>query len=102
VAIDLKTERLITLEQAAAIRGAGHTGRPSHRATILRHAKHGVRRADGSRVFLEVIRFGGGFRTSIEALQRFIDALAVEPVQVPKTPTTIAARRRERELERAR
>lgn len=46
----------------------------THPTTPLRWHKRGHRRADGTRVFLEAIRFGGKWLTSRAAIIRFISA----------------------------
>jgi len=68
--IDLKSEALLTMAQAARLRPLGRGGRPTHPSTIYRWISRGVR---GFR--LEGIRLGGTLYTSREALQRFAEKL---------------------------
>lgn len=68
--IDISTERLVTLAQAARIRPPGRRGRPTHPSTVYRWISRGVK---GQK--LEAVRLGGTLYTSAEALQRFADRL---------------------------
>jgi hypothetical protein len=68
--IDLSTETLISLTQAARLRPPGRNGRPAHVSTIYRWITSGM-----SGIRLEAIRIGGSLYTSVEALQRFADRL---------------------------
>lgn len=69
--IDIRTERLLTLCQAARQLPSLRNNRPIHASTLWRWAKKGLRG-----VKLEVLPIGGGKATSMEALQRFFAALA--------------------------
>jgi hypothetical protein len=71
--IDINTEHLLTLAQAARLRPAGRQGRPTHPSTVYRWISRGLR---GHR--LESIRLGGTLYTSREALQRFAEQLTLE------------------------
>src|SRR5437868_2812792 len=62
--IDLQSEQLLTLTQAARMRPLGRQGRPTHLSTVYRWISRGVR---GHR--LEAIRLGGSLYTSREAVQ---------------------------------
>jgi hypothetical protein len=68
--IDIATEHLLTLAQAARLCPGGRQGRPTHSSTIYRWTEYGVR---GHK--LEAIRLGGTLYTSREALQRFAECL---------------------------
>ena len=70
--IDMSTETLLTLAQAARLRPASRQGRPTHICTIYRWILRGER---GCR--LEAIRLGGTLYTSHEAMQWFADRLTV-------------------------
>lgn len=70
--IQISTEQLITLAQAARLRPGSRRGRPTHPSTVYRWAVRGIRG-----VRLEIIRIGGMTYTSVEALQRFADRLTV-------------------------
>jgi hypothetical protein len=71
MAIDALQEELLTLAQAA--RHARPKGqRPAAPCTIWRWAKRGI-----SSVRLETIYMGGTRYTSVEALQRFFDAVTL-------------------------
>ena len=72
--IDISTEQLLTLPQAARVRPHGRLGRPTHPSTVYRWISRGVRGAAGV-VRLEGVRIGGSWYTSREALQRFAEAL---------------------------
>src|SRR4051794_32372087 len=68
--IDLASEELLTLREAAKCRPNGRKGRPTHFTTVHRWIKTGVRG-----VKLEAVRIGGCLFTSNEAIQRFADRL---------------------------
>jgi hypothetical protein len=77
--IDIATETLITLKDAAARIPPSRGGRPTHAATIWRLIQ--------SRK-LEGVRLGGRWLTSLDALQRYGDretraALGDEPAPAP-------------------
>ena len=72
--IDISTEQLLTLSQAARVRPHGRLSRPTHPSTVYRWISRGVRGAAGV-VKLEGVRIGGSWYTSREALQRFAEAL---------------------------
>jgi hypothetical protein len=96
--LNLASEKLLTLEQAAATVPPSRGGKRCHISTILRWILAGVRSPGGERVHLEASRLGGRWVTSVEALQRFSEALT--PQQQPgrrvRTP-----RQRRRASERA-
>jgi hypothetical protein len=104
--IDLATETLMSLSQAAATLPAGRGGKKVHLSTILRWILTGVRTPAG-RVHLEGIRLGGRWLTSKEALQRFAEHQTPDcslPLPVPAPRMTLARRRHleqvEKELDR--
>jgi hypothetical protein len=68
--INISTETLLNLGQAARLLPPGRQGRPTHPSTILRWITRGVRGCK-----LEAIRLGGSVYTSREALQRFAELL---------------------------
>ena len=70
-------------------------GRPLHPRTPRRWWLDGVRGADGSRVYLEVIRIGRTPCTSEAALKRFFAKLAHTKATPSHAPTR---RQREREI----
>ena len=72
--IDISTEQLLTLPQAARVRPHGRLGRPTHPSTVYRWISRGARGVAGV-VQLEGVRIGGSWYTSREALQRFAEAL---------------------------
>jgi len=71
MAIDLASERVVTLSGAVNYLPKLRGERQPHVATLYRWAQRGCR---GTR--LETIRVGGSLCTSIEAIQRFCDALS--------------------------
>jgi hypothetical protein len=87
--IDITTEKIITLPEAAAMLPARRGGRKVHVSTLFRWAQKGSRG-----VRLEVVRIGSALHTSKEAMQRFCDRLTeVNPVPVPAEVATPASRR---------
>ena len=69
--IDLDTEQVISLGEAAERLPRRGRGRKPHLATLYRWSNHGVRG-----VRLETIQIGGTRCTSVEALQRFVETLS--------------------------
>lgn len=69
--IDISSEELITLSQAAQHCPPRRHGKRPHPQTLLRWAKHGI---DG--IQLEVLLCGNTTCTSLPALQRFFVRLA--------------------------
>ena len=76
--IDLLTEHVVTLVEAARLVPPGRGGRPTHLSTLLRWINPGVRG-----VRLEAARLGGRWVTSREALQRFADRLTAAQAGPP-------------------
>jgi hypothetical protein len=75
--IDLSTERALTLREAAKLIPSSRKGRPTHISRVVRWITEGSRSADGRVVYLEALRLGGHWITSVEAIQRFGEALAL-------------------------
>jgi Protein of unknown function (DUF1580) len=90
--INLLSEELLTLGQAARVRPPGRRGRPTHRSTVARWIARGLR---GCR--LEALRLGGTLYTTREALQRFAADLTAATDSSP--PTSPARRRPARDAE---
>jgi hypothetical protein len=70
MSIELKSESIISLAQAARLLPPGRRGRPVTLSCVLRWILDGVKIPAG-RVRLEAIRIGGRWLTSIEAMERF-------------------------------
>ena len=103
---DITTEEAITLNEAARIVGAGNNGKPVHLSTVFRWCVKGCRAPGGRRVRLDAVRVGAGWRTSKEALTRFVQALTPSLDEPTPGPRSSTARRRASEraaaqLERA-
>src|SRR5438094_832673 len=56
MAIDVATETLLSLRQAARRLPPGRNGRPCHPATVFRWIQEGARRPNGKRVYLDGVR----------------------------------------------
>lgn len=69
--IDLSCETVLTLSRAAKQLPTLRGSRPPHLATLYRWAQEGCRG-----VRLETLRVGGTLCTSVEAIQRFCNALS--------------------------
>jgi hypothetical protein len=82
--IDHETETLMSLAQAAKRLPRRNDGRPVHPATIARWTRQGI-----AGVKLEAIRLGRQWYTSIEACQRFFEALTRASGPKPATGTGI-------------
>jgi len=96
--IDLASEELITLKDAAAILPRRRRGKKPAFSTTWRWTTRGLKRLK-----LETIRVGGTLCTSREALQRFFDRLT-ELDGLPETQRTLRTRtpaQRKRALKRA-
>ena len=96
--IDIYTEAVVTLTEAARHLPRRRKGRPCAVSTVFRWAQRGCRG-----VRLETVRIGGTKCTSLEALQRFCERLS--RADSPEPPRSPARRRRaaeqaERELQR--
>ena len=74
--IDYQTETVVTFQKACERLPRRRAGKSAHPNTLHRWATEGIR---GKR--LETIRVGGTRCTSLEALQRFFDALTTEEAQ---------------------
>lgn len=94
MAIDVATETLLSLPQAARPLPLGRNGRPSHPATVFRWIHEGARLPNAERVYLDGTRLGGRWLTSVEALQRFSEELTPPPAGAAPIPRTPTARRR--------
>jgi Protein of unknown function (DUF1580) len=88
--IDLSSERCCSLAEATSHfppRNGKHISFP----TIWRYVLRGIPGPDGQRVRLEAIRVGGRWVTSVEAVQRFAEALTprldADSAPMPRTPT---------------
>jgi hypothetical protein len=93
--IDLACETPITLAAACRLVPAGRNGKRTHFSTLLRWIVDGAKAPSGARVRLEGLRIGNRWHTSLEALQRFADALTPHTVaQSTATPRTPRQRQR--------
>jgi hypothetical protein len=93
--IDLSLEDPISLPQTTRLLPPGREDRPVTLSCVLRWILKGAPGPDGKRIRLEALRVGGRWVTTIQALQRFAEALTPhldgEPTPAQRTPT---ARRR--------
>lgn len=85
--IDLQSEDVLSLTQAAKTLPRRRRGKKPHVATLYRWAANGLRG-----VRLETLQVGGTMCTSMEALQRFFDRLGDRSSPV-STATSIPRRR---------
>jgi hypothetical protein len=97
--IDVTTETLISLIDAARLLPPGRRGRPVTLSCLLRWVLTGVRTPSGV-VRLDAMRLGGRWLTSREALQRFAEKqtpnLTEQASPAPRPPAA-----RERAVQRA-
>jgi hypothetical protein len=75
--IDIASETLLSLPEAARLVPPGRYNKRPTLSTMLRWIQHGV-----GGVRLEAIRLGGRWVTSLQAMQRFSDALTEEASSV--------------------
>src|SRR5438093_696611 len=90
--IDLATETPLSLT-AAAKRLPPLRGRPVASATVLRWVLRGTLLPDGTRVRLAAVKFGATWTTTVEALDRYRDAVTAaslrtsdRPAEAPRSP----------------
>jgi hypothetical protein len=101
--IDLATEKLITLRQAAALVPPARRGRRCHTSTIFRWITRGAKAPDGAAIRLEAIRRPGAWLTSGNALERFFARLTpMMEAESPRPPRSPAARQKSNERARKR
>jgi hypothetical protein len=105
--LDIANEELIPLFQGATKVPPFRRGRKTHPSTLWRWVNQGARSPSGERIFLEAVRLGGRWLTSVAALQRFAEALtptksANIPANMPRPPVARqrASDRARQELER--
>jgi hypothetical protein len=88
--IDLMSENVLGLIEAAKRLPKGRRGRPVTLSCILRWILEGTLGPDGTKVRLEAIRLGGRWVTSEQALQRFAEQLTpvvgVTSLPAPRSP----------------
>jgi len=91
--IDIASETVIPLGDVPDYIPSRRPGKRLHVATVWRWVLHGVR---GRK--LETITIGGSRYTSVEALQRFVEAEPADPeADRPRPQRTEAQRRRDSE-----
>lgn len=93
--IDLKTEKLISVVQAAAMLPPTRQAKKTHASTIIRWIHRGVR---GRR--LDALRVGGCWYTSVEALARFAEAAPSHTSDGTSRADSSRTRRVNRDLDR--
>lgn len=98
--IDIHSETLLSMAQAARKFLPYRRDRPVNPSTIWRWIHDGVTLPDGSAVRLEGIRCGDRWLTSQEAIGRFIDAQTPN-LDAPRVPSTPSANARKRAADRA-
>jgi hypothetical protein len=88
--MDLSTETLLNISQAAKRFPPYRAGRPVHGATVTRWILSGIRGPGGQRIRLEAVRRPAGWLTSVEAIERFLLALTLTlgstPAPAPRSP----------------
>lgn len=86
--IDVAVEDLLDMNEARRERVFRNrlTNQPASLGKIYRLAQHGTRAVNGERVRLEVVKTPGGFCTSKQAIQRFIEKLSA-PAAFPSAPS---------------
>jgi len=90
----LTHEGLISLREAAPIFGTGRGGKARHPATLTRDILKGASLPDGGRVRLEAVRINGAFKTSRQAVLRYIERQQFNPESNgEELPTPARARR---------
>jgi hypothetical protein len=99
--IDIASEQLITLAEAAKLIPPARSGKKTHISTLLRWISQGM-----GGIKLEAVLMGARWMTSRESLQRFAERLTPDvEAEQPRLPRSPAARERansraEKELDR--
>src|SRR5208282_374235 len=91
--IDVSTEKLITLPEAARAIPPARGGKKTSISTILRWITCGTKAPSGLLVRLEGCRIGERWMTSFEAIQRFAERLTPKFDEAPAPPRTVAKRK---------
>jgi hypothetical protein len=99
MAIDVFSEKVISLSEATRLLPKSPRNKKLHVSTLYRWMLGGLRSKDGMIVRLEMIKIGGTACTSQEALQRFFDRLSGNTAVV--TPPPITRRQRLRQIKQA-
>ena len=95
--IDLRSEQLLSLPQAAGRFPPFRLGRPVNPSTVWRWIAVGVKLKEGRRIKLGAIRLAGRWLTSIEAIERFVHAQTPHSTSADApTPRTTRQRQRQR------
>ena len=103
----IMTETTLNLVQAAKLIPPLHGQKQCvHPATLTRWIREGRKDSYGKRVHLEAVTISGTFITSREAVQRFLEAIAIpagrgsatSPTQPTISPRVVAAMDRAKEL----
>jgi hypothetical protein len=92
--IDIATERLLNLQQAAELLPPARAGRPVHAATVFKLIKS--RRLEG-------LRINRRWTTSVEALQRYAERQTIAALgESPSAPAEVRmSRQRQRAIAHA-
>lgn len=99
MAIDVFSETVLALSEAAKLLPRVRPGSEVHVSTLYRWTMRGCRSQDGVMVRLETVKVGGTTCTGKEAFQRFFDRLSGDATVV--TPLTPTRRQRLRQIEAA-
>jgi hypothetical protein len=92
--IDFHSETILTLGQAAGLFPPYREGRPVNPSTIFRWIVKGVKRWDGTVVYLGGVRCGDRWLTSREAVARFIEMQTPDVAGKRPLPPTTNGRKR--------
>jgi hypothetical protein len=93
MAINLSVERAISTAEAAVVWGKSRGGRPTHPTRITKAIKDGTPTPGGDRIYLEGLRLGGQWVTTVEAIQRYAEALTTASTGRPTAPAPISTTR---------
>ncbi len=99
MAIDVFSEKMVSLSQAIQLLPVSPRNKKLHVSTLHRWVQRGLRSKDRMVIHLETVKIGGITFTSQEALQRFFERLSGNNQVV--TPVTMNRRQRLRQIEQA-
>jgi hypothetical protein len=93
MAINLFTERILSLPQAAKVWPSYQNGKATHVSRLVRALTRGSKDPSGNLIKLEALRLGGQWVTSAEAIQRFAERLTPSDQSAAPRCTPVARRR---------
>jgi hypothetical protein len=102
VGIDLKTQKPISATEATRYFPSVRDGRPCHVSRVIRKMVKGDPLPGGGRAYLDGLKFGGQWVTTVEAIQEFGERVAAAAISGHNdSPPVRTSTARSREAARA-